>query len=144
MGRKRTVKTVAEIIEYIQEVIKEQKISIMQTEKQSGLSGGAISRWAAGACTPNLYNIVNILNTLNIEIILQLKESPKFLDPVNVILDSKLLNQKIREQLEYKLKGKTAKLAKDILFSDKITSEERKEIYKMLEILIVAQKMREM
>lgn len=152
MAEKRTVKTVSDVLQYIDEIIKSQGISRATVEEKTYASAGIISRWIKGTSMPGMDRILDILNFMNIEMTLQFdnegetenKKCPKFLDHADVILDSELLEQKIKERLNYKLEGETAKLLKDVLFSNNITLEDKKEINKMLEIRIVAEEMKEM
>lgn len=159
MVEKRTIKTVVEIIEYITEVAKEKNITISSLEDSAYISQGLISRWRKGNgnVSPSMLNLISIFDSLGIEMTLELKDDtsklkddksnekcPKFLDHVDVIFDSELLEQKIKEKLNYELEGDTAKLLKEVLFSDNITLEDKKKIHKMLEILIVTEEMKEM
>ena len=152
MVEKRTVKTVDDILQYIDEIIKKQGISRATVEEKTYTSAGIISRWIKGKSMPGMDRILDILNFMHIEMTLQFdsenkvedKKCPKFLDHADVILDSELLEQKIKERLNYNLEGETAKLLKDVLFSNNITLEDKKKIHKMLEILIVAEEMKEM
>ena len=60
-----------ELIEFIFLCIDNTKIGIMELEKTSGLSFGVLSRWQKKSNIPNFYNLLNVLTSLNVEVILK-------------------------------------------------------------------------
>lgn len=68
MVRKVEVRKKEEILDFIYDVIKEEKISINKIEKSCKIGMGAISRWKKAS--PSLETILKIFNFLNIRVVL--------------------------------------------------------------------------
>lgn len=81
----KNITTVDELVEFIYRYIANSEISIVELERQCGISQGLISRWKSLSLKPSFTSLINILNSLNIDFFLKSSENS----------DSKSMEQEI-------------------------------------------------
>ena len=90
------IHSIDELIEFIYRCIDNSGISIGKLEIQSDISQGLLSRWKNLSSTPMLEPLMNVLNSLNIEIILKInnleedKVNEDILAYVNTMISSNM------------------------------------------------------
>lgn len=141
----RTIKNIKDIINYIEEVAKQQGVKRAELEKKCSLSQGMISRWKSEKYGPSIEKLMKIFKVLNIRVNLDSDIEESLLCPdQTVILESELLEQKIQDHLlKEELDSDTSKLISKILFSKSVTLRDKKKISKTLNYLVMLEEMRE-
>lgn len=112
-----------DFLDFIQEVCKSRGIKTMQLEEGAGISQGIISRWKKSEYMPSLYNVLNVLQFLDVKIILRTNEpedNSSVEEENNPILDEDTLLISVMVKI---LKGE-------------IASSDKEKLYKILQVFV--------
>lgn len=103
-----------EVLEFVYLCIHNKGISAQEIEKQANLSHTILSRWKNNSSSPTFNSLMNVLDSLNIEIILRMSEyeekklnkvNEDILSHINTIISSDMLlpdREQILRYLKYK------------------------------------------
>ena len=102
------------VLEFVYLCIHNKGISAQEIEKQANLSHTILSRWKNNSSSPTFNSLMNVLDSLNIEIILRMSEyeekklnkvNEDILSHINTIISSDMLlsdREQILRYLKYK------------------------------------------
>ncbi len=119
----RELRSKEDFLKLIEEICESNGIPKSQLEKEAGISQGMISRWRKSNHTPNLYNVLNVLQFLDVKLILRTNEPED--------------NSGVEEENDPILDENTLLISLMVkILKSEIASSDKEKLYKILQVFV--------
>lgn len=148
MAKKWVINRQSDVLKCIDEAIKQDELQVSFVEDQACISAGLISRWKKKGTVPSFSTLLSLFEVLNLELVVQEKESCSKSDVNLSFLYQQetnpylgLLEQKMRKSSSRLLHSNISKQTINLLLSDIIPLEDKKIISKVLALLLLSEEL---
>ena len=119
----REMRSKEDFLKIIEEICESNGIAKSQLEQEAGISQGLISRWRKSDYIPNLYNVLNVLQFLDVKLILRTNEPED--------------NSGMEEENNHILDEDTLIISLIVkILKSEITSSDKEKLYQILQVFV--------